>query len=89
MSMDHYYTVAVIVEGSLEMEKNIYPDDLNELVGEQIGIAAADGLPTEIWVLQHLHEMPGDEEEEGCACDQYVTRHAPYLTMNIKEEEPA
>lgn len=88
MSLDHYYSVAVIVEGTIETEEDIDPESLNEFVGEQIGLAAADGLPTEIWVLHHLHRRPEEGEDDDCSCDQYVTRHAPYLTMNMHEEVP-
>lgn len=77
-----YYSIGVVVEGALEEEAIAMNDEeLDEKIGEVAAMSADDGLPTEVWVLRHNHDLGPDD----CACSQYVTRTHPYVTFNKAE----
>ena len=53
-------------------------DQANRFIREAMREAesAEDGLTTEIYVLEHHHEMTDDE----CSCVQYLADHSPAWT---------
>ena len=73
----------MIVEGALEQEEDCEAwDGVQNIINEQTRAAMEDGRETQIYVLQHDHKHLEDDE---CSCDQYLSDHAPYLTLNSRD----
>lgn len=76
---DHYswMDVTVVVDGAVDREfmTGSY-DQLVETLRKVGDAAKVDGLPTQVYVLEHEHAFG------PCECAQYVQDHAPYREWN-------
>lgn len=75
-----YAEVTVVVDGA-EQELSIIndPDQMISYIERIESEAVADGLPTEVYVIEHPHDM----DDEECACVQYLTDHRPRWSWNV------
>ena len=77
---DHYawMDVTVVVDGAVDRELVVGSfDQLLETMREISEAAKADGLPTQVYVLEHEHAFG------PCECAQYAQDHKPYWEWNV------
>jgi len=88
--MTGYTECWVSVDGAADVALNI-PDgpeaeaQYQAFAAEIERAALADGLPTELFSIQHGHEMDADD----CGCVQYLTDHHPDRTWNMDDPRPS
>ncbi len=76
-----YLDASVIVDGALEEDSTFHDYLVFEAWLEGVKEdAASHGYLTEVFVVEHDHADL--EQDEECACVQYLTDHHPYLTLN-------
>jgi hypothetical protein len=76
-----YVDIDIIVDGALERSETFHDYLLfEEFISQEKEEAEGHGYLTEVYVVEHNHP----QEDEECACVQYLTDHHPLYTWNEK-----
>jgi hypothetical protein len=73
----------VVVDGALEEEATFH--DWNVFVDwayDTLDYYRRDGLPCEIYKIEHYH----DDDVDECACAQYIDDHRPFMVTGPDDD---